>query len=493
MGDSQSEESGDTTARVCLKEGMALLEQPFPRPIVHFTPPENWMNDPNGLLFVEGVYHLFYQYNPTGLTHGNICWGHATSPDLVTWTHLPIAIPSDEKEWVYSGSAVLDAGNTAGFGPGALVALYTSMTGDNQSQSIAYSNDGGATWEKYPKNPVLSRNSRDFRDPKVFRYEDKWVMVAVEAPERRVLFYQSEDLKEWEYLSSFGPAGAIGGVWECPDLFPLSLEDGRTLWVLLVSMNPGGVAEGSATQYFLGTFDGVEFVPLENAGDDEFGPVNWIDWGRDCYAGVTFSNLPPDQRVFIAWMSNWDYAQTVGTSPWRGAMTIARCLTLKTVSGVPQLSAEPITLQAEPVSSFEGEVSGAEEIRFDLPVAARIDMLIRAGQSPLILEVEEEGSPVRAAFTLADERASCVREVRGLTPEPGRVVEETSAPLPRGLEKLDLTLIVDTGSVEAFVAQGTRVLTNLVLFEGGKRSAVLRSAGGEPIDVDRFEIRSLAP
>jgi fructan beta-fructosidase len=245
------------------------FSEPY-RPQFHYTPDRNWMNDPNGLLYHEGEYHLFFQYNPDGTQWGNMSWGHAVSPDLVHWQQLPVAISHDSDEMVFSGSAVIDHANTSGFGTAdepAMVAVYTRVpkTGGHQSQSLAYSTDRGRTWTKYAGNPVLDIGSDEFRDPKVQWHEPtrSWLMAVVLASEHRVRFYSSKDLKSWSHLSDFGPAGATGGVWECPDLFPLPVdgETGRRKWVLIVSLNPGGIQGGSATQYFVGDFDGRTFTP----------------------------------------------------------------------------------------------------------------------------------------------------------------------------------------------------------------------------------------
>jgi fructan beta-fructosidase len=240
------------------------------RPRFHFTPAENWMNDPNGLVFYKGEYHLFFQYNPEDSVWGNISWGHAVSRDLVHWKQLPVAIPDDEEEYVFSGSAVVDRRNTTGFGTRKnppMVAIYTSALkqGPGQNQSLAYSLDRGRTWTKYAGNPVLDIDNEEFRDPKVQWYEptQSWLMTVVKATEHKVAFYSSPDLKTWTHLSDFGPQGAVGGVWECPDLFPLPVDGrgGERKWVLVVSLNPGGIAGGSGTQYFVGDFDGTTFTP----------------------------------------------------------------------------------------------------------------------------------------------------------------------------------------------------------------------------------------
>ena len=274
------------------------------RPQFHFTPAKNWMNDPNGLVYYKGEYHLFYQHNPFGNTWGHMSWGHAVSRDLVHWEHLPVAIPEEGDEAIFSGSAVVDHGNTSGFGTRrnpAMVAIYTSAYPDDQEQSLAYSTDRGRTWTKYEGNPVLDDPDREFRDPKVFWYEpaDEWRMVVVKAVQRKVAIYRSDDLKEWEHLSDFGPANAVGGVWECPDLFPLPVDGKRKRqkWVMIVSLNPGAIAGGSGTQYFVGDFDGTTFT-ADNVQDyappagevyEDFEGADYGDWTT---TGTAFGDGP---------------------------------------------------------------------------------------------------------------------------------------------------------------------------------------------------------
>ena len=324
------------------------------RPQHHYTADRNWLNDPNGLVYANGTYHLFYQHNPSGNVWGNMSWGHATSADLLHWDEQPVAIACDEQEAIFSGSAVLDAHNTSGFGTPdnpPLVAIYTSAyspaspLSGRQAQSLAYSTDDGATWTKHSGNPVADRGSADFRDPKVFWYDggagSYWVMVAVEALDREVVLYKSADLKAWEYLSTFGPANATGGVWECPDLFELPVDGdaGNTKWVLVVNLNPGGIAGGSGGQYFLGTFDGVAFVSETTVteglqqDDSRMAEYGWLDWGRDYYAAVSFSNAPDGRRLMIGWMNNWQYGADTPTSGWRSAMSLVREVSLATRGG----------------------------------------------------------------------------------------------------------------------------------------------------------------
>lgn len=301
-------------------------EEPW-RPQFHFSPEKNWMNDPNGMVFFDGEYHLFYQYNPFGNKWGHMSWGHTVSRDLVHWEHLALAIPETNAVMAFSGSAVVDTLNTSGFGsPGKppLVAIYTGHHTDRplQNQFIAYSTDRGRSWTPYPGNPVLDIGAADFRDPKVFWHEPsgRWIMVVSWPVERKVRFYASPNLKEWSHLSDFGPAGSTTGIWECPDLFPLQVEDGEKgeeSWVLVVNVGSGAPAGGSGCQYFVGDFDGTRFTRSSSPGRRSAGPPLWADFGRDFYAAVSWSDVPKrdGRRLWLGWMSNWEYAQDVPHRP----------------------------------------------------------------------------------------------------------------------------------------------------------------------------------
>jgi sucrose-6-phosphate hydrolase SacC (GH32 family) len=291
------------------------------RPQFHFTPARNWMNDPNGLLYYKGEYHLFYQHNPKENVWGNMSWGHAVSSDLQGWEELAVAIPCTNDVGIFSGSAVIDYENTSGFGSKenpAMVAIYTEHKNDKSSQiqCLAFSLDQGRTFTKYEGNPVIDLQMSEFRDPKVQWIDGQWLMTIALPDLHQISFYSSPNLKEWTHLSNFGPAAEIGGCWECPDLFKLDNK-----WVLIVSLNPGGYQIGSGTQYFIGDWNGKEFI-----ADDT--KTRWLDYGRDNYAGVTFNDEPEGRRIFIGWMSNWEYAHNVPTDPWRSAMTLPRELSL---------------------------------------------------------------------------------------------------------------------------------------------------------------------
>jgi fructan beta-fructosidase len=321
------------------------------RPQFHFTPAKNWMNDPNGPIYYEGEYHLFYQYNPFGNQWGHMSWGHAVSQDLVHWKDLPVALSEENGVMIFSGSTVVDWHNSSGFcrgtgkeAPSCLVAIYTGHSDKLQTQNIAYSNDKGRTWTKYSQNPVIDLHLSSFRDPKVFWHEGthKWVMVTVLASQHKVRFFASTDLKHWTALSDFGPAGATGGAWECPDLFPLPLDGdaSQTRWVLSINLNPGGVAGGSGNQYFIGSFDGTTFSSEASADR-----ILWVDYGADFYASTSFSDIPKSdgRRIWLGWLNNWKYAARVPTDPWRGAQSIPRELKLKRFANGIRLVQEPVT------------------------------------------------------------------------------------------------------------------------------------------------------
>jgi fructan beta-fructosidase len=309
------------------------------RPRFHFSPAVNWCNDPNGLVYNNGEYHLFYQHNPFGNVWGHMTWAHAVSKDLVHWKHLPIAIPEEKDTMIFSGTCVVDKNNTSGFGKGGaipMVAIYTGhIENKNQSQHLAYSLDNGITWTKYNKNPILDLGKRDFRDPKVFWYAPKnyWVMALMFPVEHFVQFYSSENLKDWNHLSDFGPAGDTSGVWECPDLTQVPVEGmkGKKKWLLQTSQN-------ASMQYFVGEFDGLKFTN-ENPVDKIFRP----DYGPDYYAAITYNQLPAAHSpVAIGWLNNWNYANDIPVTPWKGAMSLPRIVSVKKINNEWILIQKPV-------------------------------------------------------------------------------------------------------------------------------------------------------
>lgn len=429
------------------------------RPSLHFTPQRNWLNDPNGLVFFQGRYHLFFQYNPEGADWGNMSWGHASSTDLSTWVQHPVALTYTQDEMVFSGSVVVDHDNTSGLGHGgapALVALYTSArTSGVQAQSLAYSVDGGFTWARHPANPVLDRGSTAFRDPKVFRFipedgtEPYWVMVAVEAEECRVLFYRSDDLSSWRELSGFAVPTAVGQLWECPDLFPLEL-DGVRHWVLLLSVNPDWSGQGSATRYFTGVFDGVRFT-----ADSDAPPL--FDAGTDCYAFTTFDSAPGKRRIGLGWMSNWAYARDVPTGPWRGQMTLPRELGLaRTNEGLRLTQVEMPTVDARvedrlhvvsDIGTATFPVAGATVIRLEVKDTERVSLEFVSSDT-VVGRIDIYGSSPRV-------------EIRRLFPL--NLATTYAAPvvarLPMQSGRLGLHAILDEQSIELFSDDGLVALT----------------------------------
>ncbi|MFD1161246.1 glycoside hydrolase family 32 protein [Hwangdonia seohaensis] len=336
-------------------------EEDLYRPNFHFTPKKGWMNDPNGMFYKDGFYHLYFQHYPNGNTWGPMHWGHAISTDMVTWKEMPIAIYPDEKGYIFSGSAVVDINNSSGFSKDGIVPIiamftYHDMDAEKagktnyQSQAIAYSLDEGQTFIKYSENPVIKNPGiRDFRDPKMVwdSIHEKWLMVL--AAGQKIMFYSSQNLKDWKQESDFGTGiGGHGGVWECPDFFPLKVQGTNEVkWVLLVSINPGGPNGGSATQYFVGDFDGKQFKidpSFKNDLNKKENKSIWIDYGRDNYAGVTWANIPDadGRKLFMGWMSNWEYANAVPTETWRSAMTVARTVELQKVNSSYKLLFKPV-------------------------------------------------------------------------------------------------------------------------------------------------------
>ncbi|MCC4907694.1 glycoside hydrolase family 32 protein [Microbacterium sp. cx-59] len=430
------------------------------RPTAHFTAASTWLNDPNGLLFHEGQYHLFFQNNPHGTTWGNISWGHATSADLVTWEEHDIAIPATDDEMAFSGSAVVDERNTAGFaGPGqcALVAVYTSARpprGDapaSQTQSLAFSLDDGATWTRYAGNPVLDIGSAEFRDPKVFWHggdDGHWVMVAVEAVKRQVVLYTSPDLITWTYASHFGPAHAVGGVWECPDLFALRIGDSdETRWVLVVSMNPGGIAGGSGTQYFVGNFDGFTFTADRVTDSTDPEDYDWLDYGRDYYAAVSFNNVPDGRRLMIGWASNWDYANETPTHPWRSAMSLVREVTLvRTAEGRLRLVQRPV---------LPLDQTGVTDFALNVPCGS--------GDRNAVVLSSEAGDQLVITVDGEDRSITCDRTQSGATDFHAEYPSVDWAPIPVAFDTvLDLRIIVDATIVEIYAGGGLITFTEQV-------------------------------
>ena len=415
------------------------------RPLYHHTPAYGWMNDPNGMFFKDGVWHLYFQHNPYGSQWENMTWGHSTSTDLINWKFEGDAILPDVLGTIFSGSAVVDKNNTAGLGEGAVVALYTSA-GENQTQCMAYSTDNGKTFTKYEGNPVITSNVPDFRDPHMFWNEDikKWNMIL--AAGQQMDIYTSDNLKDWTYESSFGGGyGNHGGVWECPDLMKMKVRGtDKEKWMLICNINPGGPFGGSATQYFVGDFDGHKFTC-----DSKPEVTKWMDYGKDHYATVTFDNAPEGRRVAMAWMSNWQYANQAPTLQYRSANSIARDLGLFEYKGETYCSVTP-----------SREILAARSKKPTKTLSEACEVLINLKGDATITLSNDKGERVVMRYDAAAETFEMDRMKSGLTNFSNEFAAITKAPTHGKLSQL--RIFIDKCSVEAFDADGKMAMTNLV-------------------------------
>ena len=459
------------------------------RPVYHFAPQWGWMNDPNGMVYKDGEYHLFYQYNPYGSRWGNMNWGHAISRDLVSWEHMPVAISPDGLGTIFSGSAVVDKDNTAGFGAGAIVAFYTQASA-RQMQSIAYSTDNGRTFKKYAGNPVLTGEVADFRDPKVSWNEStqKWILTLAVGQEVR--FYSSPNLKDWTYESNFGEGqGVHDGVWECPDLFELPVAGtNQKKWVLIVNINPGGPFGGSATQYFVGSFDGHKFV------NESPKATKWMDFGKDHYATVTWSNAPQNRVIALAWMSNWQYANEVPTMQYRSSNSVPRDLQLFVKDGETYMQSAPspelLALRKSKVMSKSFSVGKAytiDQLMSDNKGTYEITMTVRQKkQGNLSMRLmNEQGEEIEYSLDMAKRELTCIRDKSGVAGFSKDFITPTVTQVDGG--DLQLRFLVDRSSVEAFVNDGRFVMTNLV-FPHTPYNKVMFSATGGSVSVKNFTV-----
>jgi len=440
-------------------------QEPF-RPQLHFSPKAHWMNDPNGMVYFNHTYHLFFQYYPGATVWGPMHWGHAISKDLIHWKELPIALYPDSLGYIFSGSAVVDSNNTSGFGKNGkipLVAIFThhdpkgEKAGANnfQNESLAYSLDGGYTWTKYSGNPVVKNPGiTDFRDPKVSWYAKgkKWMMTL--ATKDRITFYSSPDLTNWTKESEFGKElGAHGGVWECPDLFQLKLN-GKSYWVLIVNINPGGPNNGSATQYFIGHFDGHQFTPIDNT-------TKWLDYGPDEYAGVTWNNTS-NRTVFLGWMSNWLYATLVPTEKWRSAMTVPRELKLIEHNGSILIASSPVReLEALGGKTYTVTNPGAKNTSTITPLADQyvIHLQTKATTGFTVELANTNNEKLTLGYDKMHNQYFIDRTHAGISDFNKQFAGHFTAPRLSNSKSIKLTLIVDKASVELFADGGASVMT----------------------------------
>ena len=467
---------------------------------IHFSPPKNWMNDPNGLVYHNGEYHLFYQHNPLGIQPGHLSWGHAVSKDLLHWKNLPVAIPEDKTYVIYSGSAVVDKKNTSGFGKAGktpIVAVYTGHADHNpknpaerlENQQIAYSLDNGRTFTKYAGNPVVDLDQKDFRDPKVFWHEptQKWIMVVVLPFEHNIKFYGSPNLKEWTHLSDFGPQGDIKDIWECSDLLeiPLKGNPDKKKWVLINSQQ-------YTMQYFVGEFDGTKFTN-ENPADKIYRP----DYGADNYAAITYNNLPSNHLpVIVGWASNWSYCKLVPTSPWKGSMTLPRTMQLEKRDGEWIMLQQPIAavekLRYEPYSASNIRISGSKTIPVKTQTA-EIDLTIQpvdATDAGIRLFVGKDKS-ITIGYYKESGKLYIDRTNSGNTTFSPEFAKWLRTEVPITIkDKLRLRIFIDKTLVEVFVNDGETVLTTQ-LFPEASQTGIEVFSNGEKAMVSSIKVWKL--
>lgn len=475
--------------------------EPDYRPVFHHAPLYGWMNDPNGMFYKDGVWHLYYQWNPYGSKWQNMTWGHSSSTDLIHWKHEPAAIRPDGLGSIFSGSCVIDHDNTAGFGEDAVVALYTSA-GTSQMQSLAYSTDNGMTFTKLPSNPILTLES-EARDPNFFWNEKtgEWNLTLAHALEHEMLFFSSPDLKHWTLQSSFGKGeGAQDGVWECPDLFPLHVDGtDKVKWVLICNLNPGGPFGGSAVQYFTGDWDGKTFT----ADTDATGtiPTKWLDYGKDNYALVTWSDAPDNRRTAIGWMSNWEYAAEVPTSQFRSANTLPRDLALFTApDGMIYASSAPapelLAIRDRAVKTVKKTSVSPKGVTYALPAenggiceivgnfdAASVDSL-------MVTIFNKVGNRVVLTYDPAKHTFSFDRKRSGKECFSDSFATTTVAPTFENDGRISLRIFVDRSSIELFGNDGRFVMTNLVFPNEPYTYVEIKSFGGN-VPMTDFAIYSI--
>ena len=469
----------------------ASQDDPY-RPSYHFSPAKNWMNDPNGLVRVGDTYHMYFQFNPFGIVPAHMSWGHAVSKDLMHWQELPVAIPEQGNAAVFSGSAVLDTNNTSGFGQAGkppLVAIYTLARPGKQNQNVAFSNDNGSTFTPFAGNPVIDLGMAEFRDPMVFWHEQtrQWVMVVSMADLHKVRFYHSPDLKSWKLGGEFGPAG-ISGVpnWECPNLFELH-SGGTSKWILMLGIGAGGraggPAGGSATEYFVGSFDGNTFH-----NDNPPTKTLWLDNGSDFYAAQTWSGMTAsdNRRIVIAWMSNWDYGTKIPTQQWRGQMSLPRELTLTQGSDGWRLRQNPVRevkgLRGRHQSFPIGNLQAVNEALAKQQFGKSYEIMLRFApgtQSDSGVEVRKDGSAgTKIGFQQAGNIFYVDRSRSGKVDFASSFSGKHSAPLSPIEGQVSLHIFVDRCSVEVFGNDGQQAITDLIFPDASAQSIQVFSSAG---------------
>ncbi len=475
------------------------------RPAYHYSPAKNWINDPAGLIFDGSEYHLFNQYNPSGDLWGHMSWSHSVSKDLVSWRELPVALNDENGVAIFTGSAILDSSNTTGFGRNGiapLIAIYTGNSARLQTQNLAYSLDEGRTWTKYSGNPVLDLHESDFRDPMVFWHAPtkRWIMVASLALQHKVLFFSSADLKSWTKLSEFGPAGANAVPnWECPNIFELPVEDaaGQKKWVLEVGVGDNGPGGGSATQYFVGDFDGTTFKD-----DNPLNQTLWVDYGSDFYAAQTWSNIPQadGRRIAIAWMDNWKYAANLPTSPWRGQLTSPRELGLVKTSDGIRLTQTPVdelrALRDKHVQLRNATWADAQALlsRHDWPDMIEIDAELSAEGSQEFGFALRKGSSygTRVGFDAQWSEVYIDRTHSGDLIVGPTFASRHDAPIAIQKRRVRLHILLDRSSIELFAENGLVTITDLIYPRPSDRALGVYAKGNPP-KVISLDVWTLKP
>ncbi len=460
------------------------------RPAFHHTPLYGWMNDPNGMFHKDGLWHLYYQWNPYGSKWQNMTWGHSSSPDLVHWNHHTAAIEPNGLGTVFSGSCAIDTAGIAGFGKNAVIAMYTSA-GASQVQSLAHSTDNGDTFEIYPGNPVITLES-EARDPNMFWNEEtgEWNLLLAHALDHEMLVFTSPDMKEWSLQSSFGKGlGSQDGVWECPDLFKLPVEGSdQEKWMLICNINPGGPFGGSATQYFIGDFDGKTFTPDKDIQGNV--PTKWMDFGKDHYATVSWSDAPDGRRTAIGWMSNWQYAAEVPTMQFRSANTLPREIGLfRTDDGQIYSSSNPSpeteTLRQRPAVAHKSFNVSAKSRTIQLPMAndgvceILLDIDPRKASAVNLTLANKNGDKVTMTYDIAKSTFSMDRTESGIVDFSQEFPSVTVAPTFNNGKELHLRFFIDRSSIEIFGNEGKFAMTNLVFPTSPYSSLEISATGGK--------------
>ncbi len=486
------------------RHGADTTYQQVFRPQYHFSPRANWINDPNGLVYFDGEYHLFYQHNPFGTRWGHMTWGHAISRDLVHWRELPPALAEEGSTMIFSGSCVVDKTNSSGFGRGStppMVAIYTGHQENRQSQHIAYSTDKGRTWTKYNANPVIDLAKKDFRDPKVFWHEPtrRWVMVVLLPTEKKALFFNSINLRQWTKTGEFTSPDSPATIWECPDLVEVPVDNAvERKWVLLLSMGSNAPAGGSGMQYFVGRFDGKTFVSESKPGEPRY-----VDYGKDYYAAITYNNLPVRGNrgpISIGWMNNWQYANDLPTTVFRGAMTLPRELKLagqtdgkstryhlrqRPVQELKQLLDTPFRMIGTDVAAFNRQLAYAEPLTDAYLLTAELETKAGDKDYRILLHKnpQNDDDATVIGYDMIKQQLYVDRSRVGQASFhkdfPGRY----TAPLKPQNGRVSLQIWVDRSSVEVFANDGAVTMTNQVFPDPANTGIRLLGNGWQAVTI----------